>query len=407
MTDLEDDHNPKNKRTTWCGTLNGYVAPDLQASLLPLVKYAIVGEETAPETGQPHLQFYFTLSTPVRKSTLLNILRGTDWEHAALFATRKTPEHWREYCSKEGQFLEYGTIPSPGPKERLCWDEAFRAAEDGRFEDIPARIKIPYWRSLISIRDAKAPVLTHLEVPCGFWIHGQPGSGKSWTAHQLAHHLGLEVYAKLHNKWWDGYPTKSPCLVLLDDLHRDLVSVLVTMLKQASDVYPFRVESKGSSQLIRPTHVIVTSQWSPEQCLLDPADLQALQRRFRCTGVDKFLTVLTHGPQSRQHWVDTIPIEFWQEQDRWRNSTRPTLSTLPSARTTESLHARSATLPRAAVSSFTFSQETEYETTSISWPIFTATEIEAARLLDHPELRARNEPKYEEEGSRYERPYEW
>lgn len=107
----------------WCFTWNN---PD-DASL-PLLQqlhterkctYLIVGRETAPRTGTPHLQCFIAFAERQRFSDVRLLLPTCHLE-----SCRGTPQQNREYCTKCGDYLEYGSLPS-GPGRRSDW-ESFR-----------------------------------------------------------------------------------------------------------------------------------------------------------------------------------------------------------------------------------------------------------------------------------------
>ena len=56
--------------------------------------------------------------------------------------------------------------------------------------------------------------------------------------------------------------------------------MLTQYLKTWADRYPFRAETKGSSMMIRPKKIIVTSNYSIDQCFSNPEDAEAIKRRF-------------------------------------------------------------------------------------------------------------------------------
>lgn len=105
------------------------------------------------------------------------------------------------------------------------------------------------------------------------WYWGAPGTGKTRKAWEENPNL----YVKSRNKWWDGYHGEE--VVLLDDWDPN-DKCLVGHLKLWADRYPFRGETKGSSMMIRPKKIIITSNYSPEQCF-EGEDVKAIRRRFR------------------------------------------------------------------------------------------------------------------------------
>ena len=112
------------------------------------------------------------------------------------------------------------------------------------------------------------------------WYWGEPGTGKTRKAWE--ENPGL--YVKNINKWWDHYENED--VVLLDDWDPNH-KCLVQYLKTWADRYPFCAEVKGSSRLIRPKKIIVTSNYPIEDCF-DPIDAEAIRRRFKVTHFDTF-----------------------------------------------------------------------------------------------------------------------
>lgn len=107
------------------------------------------------------------------------------------------------------------------------------------------------------------------------WIYGDPGVGKTRSVWEKYGRDG--VYIKSLNKWWDGYEDRE--VVLLDDWDPSM-KCLAFLLKAWADRYPFRAEIKGGSVVIRPKKLVVTSNYSIEQCF-DGPDVEAIKRRFK------------------------------------------------------------------------------------------------------------------------------
>lgn len=118
------------------------------------------------------------------------------------------------------------------------------------------------------------PSVKPLERVCGIWIFGLSGSGKTRSA--LAQYP--EAYIKPRNQWWDGY--QSEPVVLIDDIDKFDVA-LGGKLKHWSDFAPFIGEMKGASRRIRPSKVIITSQYRIEDIWQDEETRDALKRRFK------------------------------------------------------------------------------------------------------------------------------
>jgi len=283
----------------FCFTLNNYAAADEAELQLLSTKYLVYGREVAPSTGTHHLQGYVIFTSNKRLPALQRICDGRiSWRNA-----RGSAQQNRDYCTKEGNFVETGSLPKTketiGEEERKRWKAAYTAAKSGNFEEIPEDILIRYYGSLRRIeKDHLKPKRPLLET-CGIWLYGEPGVGKSHavfkgttlgspeetgslrqnTVRPGEEVLRIDLYDKGLNKWWDGYQNQK--FVLVDDisLNHDFLGYF---LKRWADKWPFIAEVKGGSIWIRPNLVIVTSNYKIEDIWKDDLPLQAaLNRRFK------------------------------------------------------------------------------------------------------------------------------
>lgn len=85
------------------------------------------------------------------------------------------------------------------------------------------------------------------------------------------------AYIKGNNIWWDGYDGQET--VILEEMGPKQIGA--QHMKKWCDHYPFSAESKGSSVLIRPKRLLVTSNYSIEACFPEPQDTDAIKRRFK------------------------------------------------------------------------------------------------------------------------------
>ena len=117
------------------------------------------------------------------------------------------------------------------------------------------------------------PPVERLGGPCGLWIFGLAGCGKTKSVlDQIPN-----AFPKPRNQWWDGYQREE--VVLVDDVDRFDVK-LGGRFKHWADAYPFIGEVKGGSIKIRPKQLIVTSQYRIEEIWEDQETREALLRRF-------------------------------------------------------------------------------------------------------------------------------
>jgi hypothetical protein len=117
------------------------------------------------------------------------------------------------------------------------------------------------------------PEISNLGAPCGVWIHGLAGCGKSREARTTF----PENYPKAISQWWDMYVDQR--VVILEDVSPFHVKY-GDQLKIWADEYKFIADFKGKSRLIRPKLFIVTSQYKIEDIWRDEETRAALNRRF-------------------------------------------------------------------------------------------------------------------------------
>lgn len=243
-------------------------------------KYVVAGFEVAPTTGQKHAQGYCQLKARKRLSQLKKIPDGgtVHWE-----AARGDEIQNRTYCLKDckDDFIEIGEIQvvNPGVREHERWSLARKSAVAGDLDSIPDQIFVQHYSSIRNIARDNLRPLPEASDTTGLWIYGLTGAGKSRYARTEYGKDPNNLFLKAINKWWDGY--KSQSNVLLEDFGKEH-SVLGYHLKIWADRYPFPAEIKGSTIQIRPSVLIVTSQYHPRDIWgADPETLAAIERRFR------------------------------------------------------------------------------------------------------------------------------
>jgi len=144
----------RNRAKRWCFTLNN--PTPLQRHALahfainatgldgrnPNYEYLVYGNETAPTTGTPHIQGYviFTVAKSLRQAK--SALSGPHDAPFHLEVARGTPQQNREYCIKDGDFVEHGECPTVSQGRRTDLDRFFDwcdefAADNGRAPTTP------------------------------------------------------------------------------------------------------------------------------------------------------------------------------------------------------------------------------------------------------------------------------
>lgn len=260
---------------TWCFTLHNYTTEE-EATLCALPsRYLVYGRERCPSTDVPHLQGYVVL---LAASTLSALKGRLAVSRIHLEASKGTSLQNRLYCIKEGSYIEQGERPltaqEKGESERLRWTEARRCAELGELDKVPDDIFIRYIRNLEHIGKRSRVTPEPRGDVTGLWIVGQTGTGKSRFC--IENYPG--AYYKAVNKWWDGYADEE--VAVIEDVDKRHSDFIVYFLKIWGDRYPFRAEVKGGSLMIRPTKVIITSNYHPEELWTEQSDLEPILRRF-------------------------------------------------------------------------------------------------------------------------------
>ena len=273
-----------NMAKNWCGTLNNYGSSDLDrfsTQLGPLCVYYVVGKEFG-ESGTPHLQFFFSLKTKKRLAALKKIFPTA---HLEVKSRNSTMQQASDYCKKDGNFFEVGTLPSNQGDAGLKvikdnYEETVHFAKTDQVHAINAEHLLKYYPTIKRIRHDYKKMPEDLDWsdgnPPNIWIYGPTGTGKSYRAREI---LGEDFYSKIAaNKWWDKYDGEEG--VLIEDIDTSHV-YMGGYLKIWADKYAFPVEVKCSADLIRPKVIIVTSNYTIEQIFPDVSISQPLRRRFK------------------------------------------------------------------------------------------------------------------------------
>lgn len=121
----------------WVFTLLNWTQDELTAILDAArehAEYCVVGRETAPTTGTPHLQGYIEWRAACRFQTCKNRLGSP---RVSVRIARADAQKNRTYCTKEDDFEEIGTCPTVGQGRRsdlerfFEWTDEF-ATDNGR-----------------------------------------------------------------------------------------------------------------------------------------------------------------------------------------------------------------------------------------------------------------------------------
>jgi RNA helicase./Putative viral replication protein. len=264
--------NTQVRARNWLLTLNNPGMKTLEMIHIDTKAVYTCGQMEKGKDGTTHLQFFQNF----KQATNLGFYKKYDKRIHAEPVIINNGAH--DYVMKEDTRIEgpwsYGIKPVQR-NNKTDWDEVFKNAKEGKFDDISADIKVKHYGNLKKIERDHLLVTDHDDLR-GVWIYGPAGYGKSRQARELY----PNHYPKLCNKWWDGYQGQEN--VIMDDIGLDH-KCLGQQLKIWSDRYGCILENKGGAMTSSYKHFVVTSQYSIDQIWDDEETRAALKRRFKVT----------------------------------------------------------------------------------------------------------------------------
>lgn len=245
------------------------------------IKYMVFGEEVG-EQGTKHLQGHIDFVNARTVAGVQKSLVSRDikmWIQQAKSTSHA--RHNRDYCKKDGEFVEWGEAPQQGKRNDLLeYMEDIKKNPSKtklqRMIEFPmVMAKYPHFCEEFKLLSAKYDTLDWKDGDApNLYIWGPPGVGKSRRARE---EYGESLYFKMCNKWWDGYDGEEN--VLIEDLEPEH-KCLSWHIKIWTDRYPFGAEIKRYTVKMRPKRIIITSNFSLYE-IFHPSIAAALERRFK------------------------------------------------------------------------------------------------------------------------------
>lgn len=259
-------------------TLNNYTQEEVSELKAIESRYHVLGEEKG-ELDTPHIQGYILFKNARSFKAVKKLI-----PRAHIEAQKGTCEQAIEYCKKDGSYQELGTMPmsrkEKGEGEQKRYQRAWELAKAGDIEEIDPDIRMRLYGTIKRIKEdyQKDPgSMPYLDF---HWYYGDSGTGKSKKAREE----NPNAYIKNPNKWWDGYVDQE-CVII--DEWSPCHEVLANHLKKWADHHSFNAERKGGHMCIRPKKIIITSNYSIDECFLNPQDSDPIKRRFKVLHFNK------------------------------------------------------------------------------------------------------------------------
>lgn len=276
----DDDQTENKRKVNFSFTVNNYRQTDVDAIgefARKYCSYLIIGREHGQETKTPHLQGHCDLLNACTLITMQRRFAELGIKKCPIFIIKKNAKASRLYCRKDGDFTEYGTMPEQGKRNDLVSfrDDAKQHPTMNIDHLLDHHLSV-FARNQNFVRS----VLNHYQrfdtldwkEPPNMWVWGPPGVGKSRRFQSLS----PRPYLKLLNRWWDGYDGQPD--VLIEDVCPESCKYLTRYFKIWCDRYPFLAEIKGSSQMIRPQRILITSNYHPDDIFIGPCRDAMLRR---------------------------------------------------------------------------------------------------------------------------------
>jgi len=208
------------KKRSYCFTWNNYTEDNvlyMKKYITNNCKYGCFGKEIGEEEETPHLQGYIQFENPRSCKKVIKDLKGCHIE-----VVKGTKKQNMDYCSKQGDFWEFGNKDCQG--ERTDLRELVRDVLTGELtlsnilRDDPFMYH-QYGRTLDKVEDLKISELRRNHFTRGVWWFGKTGTGKSYRCKKYCIDNNLS-YIELpkdyyKNGWFDCY--KGEDVIIIND----------------------------------------------------------------------------------------------------------------------------------------------------------------------------------------------
>lgn len=278
----------------WVVTCNNYTEADeneyFAVTLDPSCKCLWVGKEVGEEKGTPHLQGAVSFFEAKSFEQMKRMFTRADLEQKSEVSTfaqmydytakgQQSKDEWHRLRTKGPNYglnadvFQHGMRPmDPRDKGEAQQERAKRnlaAMMEGRLEDVDPTVVASSLSALkFGAMEMKKRLNPQLPIkgPRGTrheWHWGVPNAGKTtYPAREWGATHSIYKHASDGDKWWDDYNFED--ITVIEDVDESYAHQ-ARFFKFLLDQEPFRAQVKGSSLMIRPGKVIVTSNFHPRQ----------------------------------------------------------------------------------------------------------------------------------------------
>lgn len=239
----------------WCFTLNNYTEDEVTSveTVLENAEYGIFGKEVG-EQGTPHLQGFVRF----RNAKTFSAVKRMFPERTHFERARGTDLQNKQYCSKQGDYKEWGTLSGQGKRTDLQDMRKIIEATGSIRKVIEEATSIQAVRCAETLAKYIEPSRT--EPPTVYWYYGSTGTGKTRTAVEEARTLPTWI-SQDGLQWFDGYDGEEHAVI--DDFRA--AHCTFSFLLRLLDRYPFRVPFKGGFRQWRANKIWITSPNAPRE----------------------------------------------------------------------------------------------------------------------------------------------
>lgn len=263
----------------WVYTINNPTEDDGERiqNNLDKIAYIIIAKEIGDE-GTEHMQGYVCFNNRQRLTGVKKL-----FPRAHLEIKKGTVKEAIDYCKKDGDYMEYGKVPRTAKEgQQDLWKGIVQSAKEGRFDDIPEQILTRYYHAFKRMEQDNPTIPAPLTTKDNHWIVAPTGYGKSTYAREMF----PDYFDKAPNKWFIGY--KGQETILCDDFGPEQCQYLKWYIKRWADLFAFPMETKGGGKNIRPKHIVITSQYTIDECFDDIRTADAIKGRFKVLQLTKW-----------------------------------------------------------------------------------------------------------------------